>query len=86
MYLFAFLRFLRFETLHEDKEVQENYHEEKARGVINHARAWWHKYGEKRTKYSLEKRDHVKKKNMYFTHRDMSRIYGYLEDCQFIVK
>ena len=41
----------------------ESFYEEKTRGIIARARARWHEYGEKSTKYflNLEKRNHVKK-------------------------
>ena len=41
----------------------EYFYEEKTKGIIVRARARWHEYGEKSTKYSLnlEKRNHVKK-------------------------
>ena len=41
----------------------ESFYEEKTRGIIVRARARWHEYGEKTTKYflNLEKRNHVKK-------------------------
>ena len=50
-------------TLNEAKEILENYYEEKTRGVIIRARAWWHDHGERSKKYfqTLEKRNHVKK-------------------------
>ena len=40
-----------------------NYYEEKVKGIIIRARARWHEYGERSTKYflNLEKRNHVKK-------------------------
>ena len=41
----------------------EYFYEEKTKGIIVRARARWHEYGEKSTKYflNLEKRNHVKK-------------------------
>ena len=41
----------------------ELFYEEKVKGIIIRARARWHEYGEKSTKYflNLEKRNHVKK-------------------------
>ena len=41
----------------------ESFYEEKTKGIIVRARARWHEYSEKSTKYflNLEKRNHVKK-------------------------
>ena len=41
----------------------EMFYDEKVKGIIIRARARWHEYGEKSTKYflNLEKRNHVKK-------------------------
>ena len=41
----------------------ESFYEEKANGLIVRARARWHEYGEKSTKYfsSLEKRNYTRK-------------------------
>ena len=41
----------------------ELFYEEKVKGIIIRARARWHEYGEKSTKYflNLEKINHVKK-------------------------
>ena len=45
------------------REKIESFYEEKTRGVIIRARARWHEYGEKSSKYflNLGKRNHVKK-------------------------
>ena len=45
------------------REKIESFYEERTRGIIIRARARWHKYGEKSSKYflNLEKRSHVKK-------------------------
>ena len=45
------------------REKIESFYEEKTRRIIIRARARWHEYGEKSSKYflSLEKRNHVKK-------------------------
>ena len=45
------------------REKIESFFEEKTRGIIIRARARWHEYGEKSSKYflNLEKRNHVKK-------------------------
>ena len=47
----------------ECKAELENFYEEKANGLIVRARARWHEYGEKSTKYflSLEKRNYSRK-------------------------
>ena len=49
--------------LDECKADLENFYEEKANGLIVRARARWHEYGEKSTKYflSLEKRNYTRK-------------------------
>ena len=49
--------------LDEIKEKLELLYEEKVKGIIIRARARWHEYGERSTKYflNLEKRNHVKK-------------------------
>ena len=49
--------------LDEIKEKLELFYEEKVKGIIIRARARWHEYGERSTKYflNLEKRNHVKK-------------------------
>ena len=45
------------------KEKLELLYEEKVKGIIVRARARWHEYGERSTKYfsNLENRNHVKK-------------------------
>ena len=45
------------------REKKESFYEERTRGIIIRARARWHEYGEKSSKYflNLEKRNHVKK-------------------------
>ena len=45
------------------REKIQSFYEEKTRGIIIRARARWHEYGEKSSKYflNLEKRNHVKK-------------------------
>ena len=45
------------------KDMLQLFYEEKVKGIIIRARARWHEYGEKSTKYflNLEKRNHVKK-------------------------
>ena len=45
------------------REKIESFYEEKTRGIIIRARARWHEYGEKSSKYflNLEKRNHVEK-------------------------
>ena len=50
-------------VLNECKADLENFYEEKANGLIVRARARWHQYGEKSTKYflSLEKRNYTRK-------------------------
>ena len=47
----------------ECKAELENFYEEKANGLIVRARARWHEYGKKSTKYflSLEKRNYSRK-------------------------
>ena len=49
--------------LDEIKEKLELFYEEKVKGIVIRARARWHEYGERSTKYflNLEKRNHVKK-------------------------
>ena len=49
--------------LDEIKEKLELLYEEKVKGIVIRARARWHEYGERSTKYflNLEKRNHVKK-------------------------
>ena len=49
--------------LDECKADLENSYEERANGLIVRARARWHEYGEKSTKYflSLEKRNYTRK-------------------------
>ena len=49
--------------LGEIKEKLELLYEEKVKGIVIRARARWHEYGERSTKYflNLEKRNHVKK-------------------------
>ena len=49
--------------LDEIKEKLELLYEEKVKGIVVRARARWHEYGERSTKYflNLEKRNHVKK-------------------------
>ena len=50
--------------LDEIKEKLEILYEEKVKGIVIRARARWHEYGERCTKYflNLEKRNRVKKK------------------------
>ena len=45
------------------REKIESFYEEKTRGIIIRARARWHEYGEKGSKYflNLQKRNHAKK-------------------------
>ena len=50
-------------ALNSAKENLELFYEEKVRGIVIRARARWHEYGERSSKYflNLEKRNHVKK-------------------------
>jgi len=54
---------LNASLLNSTKDMLELFYEEKVKGTIIRARARWHEYGEKSTKYflNLEKRNHVKK-------------------------
>ena len=54
---------LNANLLNSAKDMLELFYEEKVKGIIIRARARWHEYGEKSTKYflNLEKRNHIKK-------------------------
>ena len=62
---------LNANLLNSAKDMLELFYKEKVKGIIIRARARWHEYGEKSTKYflNLEKRNHIKKTHEKVKHK-----------------